>query len=218
MDDLTWLKKFCSTDERRPQLMTPWTTLIDGELWTGATNGAALVLIRQGSEAPSWSYGEPVWAAPLARHVKHVVAFKDLVAGVLAGVPKRAPKCRACRGTGTMHCKDCHGSGECMCHRCEDTHMCRTCGGEPLAVTCDVCLGAKVSCGPDRPITFYGITVDRLLFRALRHLSAEAVDVMVLDGESPIHLLTPDWRLLVMPMRRDPDPERPVFPAVTVHA
>jgi len=134
------LQRFCSTDQSRPSITTPWS---DGE-WSYASCGKILVRVPRLPDVPERSdaLNRAVFMFNEEGDWRDIPSLPDPV----------MDDCRDCGGQGMerRNCSACQGDGEvyCDCSECGDRHVrtCKTCGGDGYTGTtgkpCPSCAGS----------------------------------------------------------------------------
>ncbi len=117
--------KFCSTDEARPMLQTPWT--INGI--TYASNGAVLIAMPETGEGyPIGEHQRP--EIELSGHLTRFHITQWVPVNQIHN-PATEIECEYCNGTGKamIGCAECYGDGYIECGECGNDKDCETCGG-----------------------------------------------------------------------------------------
>lgn len=206
--DLNRLRRLC-TNRLQPM---PCNLLLDGALWTVASDGHFIVAIP--------GLGDGLKPAPeiLAKHaIKHLsepapegetinlASFKAWLEP--PQWPGKAP-CKECGGTGKVECRKCRGQGivDCEC-TCGDDHeaVCPDRKGKKVTA-CWECEGSgKIPAGtvPKRPGRIAGTYFNReLLARMLDDLEIETITLAVgPHPEDPIRIWGHGYRAMLMPYR-----------------
>ncbi len=179
------LQALCGRPEQM-HICRPFTVQLDGHDWTIATNGQAMLMLRD--------HGEKFEVGSMPADVVRGAAL-DVVGPSLGAVPY-AELARLLQSESSVPCAICAGTGELTCECCGTPDVrCQACGGhgerEPDA-----------SWGE-----FLGLKMNRvLLWRYLSAVSAATVVVHPATSQTlPVMLAAPDdsWRIVVMPGRPD---------------
>lgn len=216
---LEQLQRFCSHEEGRPSLHTPYTCEHAGETWSIGTDGRRMLAIRG-------RLVEPRVDAPDAAHILTIVdgsanlGTVDLPAlTAFVGAPPEPRLCTACKD-GRVKCEECDGEGEeeCECS-CGNEHLklCSTCRGSGSA-PCEQCAGWRTPVRPDCRVLIGEAVFDRAIV-ATCLVDAERTTgtaKLVQGGETGMCAIVGNgWRLIFMPLRDDPafsKAEMPRFP------
>lgn len=222
-----WLAGVCSTEaeylKSRPMLANPWTVAMPDGPWTVATNRHRMVGVRGEYGFPNAPDDFAKTLAPIldrafpgeARAID-LNALRSFVGCFAVEVPP--PDCATCKNTGEIVCEECNGEGEseCSCSDCGNEHTsdCATCCGDGKddCPDCD-----RNTFKPDRGRIF-GTLFDRTILRyPLQHLRGDLAAWSAGESNQGIYRLeTPEWRLLVMPLR-DTDTPPVVAPEFSNH-
>lgn len=174
-------------DAYRESIATAFSFEHSGAWWNSATNGHALLAVREGGGELLRPNAPP--AAGVIRKnaaATHRAPLRELFAWL--NDCEKWRECEACKGTGLHSC---------------DCHFCHIEAGD----TCEECEGDKGF--PARlQIDFGDISFDRVL--AAKYLApvadtADEVDVVIGGESDPIEFRGPGWFVSVMPMRRAAD-------------
>lgn len=174
-------------DPLRDSIAKPFSFKFDGSWWNAATDGRGLIAERAPGARGDYEreHSPPAEALLRPRNKPTHMARFGLLAKWCDSCAKSTP-CEPCDGTGVHSC---------------DCFYCDIVTGDP----CPACEGDKVF-PIQLPVDFQHIQFDRVLAaRFLSPLDMWPEDVPVhIGGElDPIEFRTPNWRILLMPMRRD---------------
>lgn len=214
---LDWLKTLCVKPEnvyhRHRHMCEPFTVMLDGRVWSCATNAKAMVLVAGTVGGVSASDAEVV--ASVVRIFKpsgpqYAVSLEALKRWLgLYTSPEQCPTCHGqpetvcpiCKGRQKERCGECFGHRRTVCPHCDQDMDCEECGGTGK-VDCSRCGGdGKVWCGtcdvrgqPDKILAgdLFGAQLDkRLLARYLDRLSGDTVTVHV--AKETVYVEGPGW-------------------------
>ena len=186
------LAKLC--DDDRPSLAEPFSFKLDGQWWNAATNGHALLAIREGEGELERKDSPPAEQLFHSKPSTHRVSFDALATWLNESKPVK--ECDACNGAGSE-------DHECDCDRCEYSgeEDCEDCDGDGTVPNVE-------------PFSFENVEFDRvILARFVEPVIDEPGAVTLYKGgeHDPLEFRADGWRLVFMPRAHGADlaPEMP---------
>jgi hypothetical protein len=197
------LEKYCSPADKRPITSQPWTTTIEGENITFATNGHIIVTITRKlkgcQEYPEKiaAENEPCFTRKdWNKKIKREELKRSLPGSLWPSEKKDCPKCL---GLGKIDCGACFGSGTIECGECCSEIPCGCDDGE---IDCTGCVEISI---PVNCVWLNSTLVNGVyLSRALEVL--KGIDIFFYlpdDPYQPICLSDGENRVSLMPRRQD---------------
>ena len=172
------LQALCG-DETRPTIRKPFSVNIDGQWWNGATNGHGLLLVR--GDIGEFRLGQ----------------FKRDDAPPIDKILRRAKEKPTHVARLSLLAK--------WCANCEQWNTCKACVGSGNHDSpCPECKGTKGAWN-QMQVDHECWSFDRVLAgRFLAPLTETDVDAEVFFGDEsdPIEFRRPEWRVVLIPMRR----------------
>jgi len=185
------IKRFCSVDDLRPHLKTPFPIDIDGEQWTAATDGKYLVAIKAAFDGEAHKDMPTNVVSVVNEFAKPILGQQSMTRVAVSSLREWAGESIP---TVVEDCRFCRGSGSCECSRCQNENAdCETCDGD-----------GKIINAPEIKNGFLmGRFCDRVRVAAILDLAtSNTLDVELRDGEeAPIVFRGEDWFAVLMPVR-----------------
>ncbi len=184
-----WLADICNKYDIRSICQTPHSIVVDSRHYVYATNGAVFCAVETRritvSMLKSHSTVEELLRFDGAYHQTTLAALRDW-----AG---QKPACKICHSYGFIKCP-CGGENKNCAEHDED--------GD---IECPGCQRQSDPYYDPRPGLINGVLINlKQVALPLHHLDGDLVRVITQDDESPVHFITPEWRVVIMPTRKTP--------------
>lgn len=189
------LGKLCD-EGMRESLASPFSFQLDGAWWNAATDGHALLAIREGIGELKRDNSPPAVQLFSDKLHTHTVRFPALASWLRESQP--AMSCWHCNGAGSVE------------HSC----ACDLCDRNGERIECHFCEGDKTLKNQE-PFAFENLEFDRVILAKFMEPVLDSVGSVTMHtaGElDPIEFRGADWRLVVMPRRPEPEKVSPAVP------